>query len=366
MPGEAIYNASRKRRERAQRLLQVQADKHHELSQAQAGDIVAIIGFKESTTGDTLSDATHEIVLEAIDFPAPVIKVAIEPRTLAEQDKLAESLSKLSEEDPTFQRSIDEQTGQTIISGMGELHLEIIVERLLREYGIQCRVGTPQVAYRESVSMAAQAEGAHVRELGAHRHFAIVQIEVAPNQTNGGFTFSDHSDHRIFPHTFADAVRRGIVSALQSGVLVGFAVIDVKVTLLSAQFHEGESSPEDFEIAGQIACRTAMRRASPILLEPIMRVESYTPEALLGTVINDFGTRGGEVQEISISGDGMRAVAAMTPLTGMLGYATALRSLTSGRGAFTMELDHYAPANEATHVRFLGPHWRSLFTSSAH
>jgi elongation factor G len=358
--GKAIYNASRKHRERAQRLLQVQANKYTELSEAQAGDIVAIVGFKETTTGDTLSDHDHEIILEAIDFPDPVIKVAVEPRSMAEQDKLADALSKLSEEDPTFRREIDAQTGQTIISGMGELHLEIIIERLHREYNVQCRVGTPQVAYREAIQKVARAEGSHIREVGGHRHFAIVQLEIEPTESNDGFQFKDRTDPRTFPRNFAAAVKRGVASALQSGVLLGYPVIDIKVTLQSAQFHESDSLADDFEIAGQIACRQAMQQASPVLMEPVMRVESYTPEESMGSVINDFGARHGEVQAMAISGDSMRSVSAMTPLTGMIGYATALRSLTSGRGTFTMELDHYMPASDATHERFLGANWRTL------
>ncbi|MFN8494698.1 MAG: elongation factor G [Caldilineaceae bacterium] len=359
--GKAIYNATRRRRERVQRLLQVQANKYNELAECHAGDIVAIVGFKEAKTGDTLSDATHEIVLESITFPEPVIKVAIEPHSVGEQDKLDDALAKLSEEDPTFRYAVDAQTGQTIISGMGELHLEIITERLLREYGVRCRVGAPQVAYRETVTRPAQAEGAHVRELGGRRHFAIVQLEVAPNETNAGFTFEDRTPAELFPRAYAAAVQQGVQNALQSGVLLSYPVIDIRVTLLTAQVHATDSSPEDFEVAGQMACREAMRQAGPVLLEPVMRVETYAPEESVGNVVHDFGARHGMVQEMTVSGNNLRAVTALTPLTGMIGYATALRSLTSGRGSFTMELDHYAQASDATHERFLGPKWRSLF-----
>ena len=359
--GSAVYNATRQRRERAQRLLQVQAKKYNELAECQAGDIVAIVGFKESTTGDTLSDATHPIVLEAITFPEPVIKVAIEPYTAAEQGKLAEALANLCEEDPTFRVAVDEQTGQTVVSGMGELHLEIIAERLLREYGVRCRVGAPQVAYRETVTRPAQAEGAHVRELGGRRHFAIVQLEVAPNTTNAGFSFVDRTRAESFPRAYVAAVQRGVASALQSGVLLGYPVVDIVVTLLAAQSHAQDSSPEDFEVAGQMACLEAMRQAGPVLLEPIMRVETYAPEEAVGNVVHDFGARHGVVQAMSGSGNGMRVVTTLAPLTAMIGYATALRSLTSGRGVFTMELDHYTRVSDATHERFLGPNWRSLF-----
>jgi elongation factor G len=359
--GSAIYNATRKRRERAQRLLQVQAKKYNEIPECRAGDIVAIVGFKESTTGDTLSDATHEIVLESITFPEPVIRVAVEPLNAVEHGKLADALIKLDEEDPTFRYAIDDQTGQTIISGMGELHLEIIADRLLREFGVRCRMGAPQVAYRESVTKTAQAESSQVRELGGRRHFAIVQLEVAPNATNGGVRFVDRTTGETFPRPYAAAVQRGVMNALQSGVLLGYPVIDIVVTLLAAQYHAADSSPEDFEVAGQLACREAMQRAGPVLLEPVMRVETYVPEEYVGNVVHDFGARHGVVQAMTVTGNNTHAVTALTPLTDMLGYATTLRSLTSGRGAFTMELDHYAPAGDETHERFLGPNWRTLF-----
>jgi elongation factor G len=361
--GSAIYNATRRRRERAQRLLQVQAAKYREIPECQAGDIVAIVGFKEATTGDTLSDADHEIVLESIKFPEPVIKVAIEPHSVTEQGKLAEALVKLSEEDPTLRYVVDDQTGQTVISGMGELHLEIIADRLLREYGVRCRMGAPQVAYRETITRPAQAEGAHVRELGTRYHFAIVQLAVAPNATNGGVRFTEDRSLEFFPRPYIDAVRRGVMSALQSGVLLGYPVVDIHVTLLAAQAHATHSSTDDFEVAGQLACREAMRQAAPILLEPVMRVETYAPEESVGSVVHDFNTRRGVVQAMSMGGDGMQAITALTPLIHMIGYATALRSLTSGRGLFSMELDHYAPASEATHERFLGPNWRTHFVA---
>jgi elongation factor G len=274
---------------------------------------------------------------------------------------LADALAKLSEEDPTFRCEIDGQTGQTIISGMGELHLEIIIERLRREYGVRCRMGAPQVAYRETVTKMAIAEGAYVRELGGRRHFAIIKIELAPNQTNAGFTFHDHTSPESFPRAYVDATRIGIVNALQSGPLIGYPVVDVGVTLLAAQFHEADSSVEDFEVAANLACREALRKAAPILLEPMMRVDTYAPEEYVGSLVHDFGARRGLVQEMKFSGDGVRMITAMTPLTEMIGYATSLRSLTSGRGSFSMELDHYAQASDAVHERYLGANWRSFF-----
>ena len=359
--GAAIYNANRKRRERAQKLLQMQANKRTEIQECHAGDIVAIVGFKESTTGETLSDATHEIILEAIEFPTPVIKVAIEPRSTADQEKLAEALDKLDEEDPTFRREIDPQTGQTVISGMGELHLEIIIERLRREFGVQCRIGTPQVAYRETITKRAQVEERYIRELGGHRHFAVITLDLAPNETNAGFVFTSRAPVERLPAPFVAAVQRGLTNALQGGILAGYPVIDLKATLLTGEFHETDSTPEDFEVAASMAFRNAMQKGHPILLEPVMRVETYVPDEYVGSVVNDFGARRGAVQQMDVSGDGTRTISAMTPLTEMIGYATALRSITSGRGVFTMELDHYDQASDATHERFLGPDWRRLF-----
>jgi elongation factor G len=361
--GAAIYNANRQRRERAQKLLQMQANKRTEIQECHAGDIVAIVGFKESTTGETLSDATEEIVLEAIDFPAPVIKVAIEPRSTADQEKLTEALAKLDEEDPTFRREVDPQTGQTVISGMGELHLEIITERLRREFGVQCRIGAPQVAYREGITRRTQVEERYIREIGGHHHYAVVTLDLAPNETNGGFAFTNRAPADKLPAPFVAAVERSVTNALQGGTLAGFPVIDLKVTLLDGVFHEMDSTPEDFEVAANMAFRSAMQKARPILLEPVMRVETYVPDEYVGSVVNDFGARRGAVQQMDVSGDGTRTIAAMTPLTEMIGYATALRSMTSGRGVFSMELDHYEQASDAIHERYLGPEWRRLYHS---
>ncbi|MBX3014981.1 MAG: elongation factor G [Caldilineaceae bacterium] len=361
--GTAIYNANRGKRERAQKLLQIQADKRNEIQEGHAGDIVAIVGFKEATTGETLCDAAQEILLEAIEFPQPVIKVAIEARSTAEQEKLSEALTQLAEEDPTFRREVDPQTGQTIISGMGELHLEVIMERLRREFGVQCRIGAPQVAYRETITKRAQAEERYIREVGGRRHYAVVTLDLAPNETNTGFVFGNRVPADKLPLAFAAAVQRGVTNALQGGILAGYPVIDLKVLLLNAEFHETDSTPEDFEVAATLALHNGLRKANPILLEPIMRVEAYVSDEHVGSVVNDFGARHGTIQQMTATGDGTRTVAAMIPLTEMLGYATALRSLTSGRGLFTMELDHYEQASDSTHIRFLGPDWRKLFHS---
>ncbi len=356
--GKAIYNANRQKRERAQRLLRMQADKRTEISECHAGDIVAIVGFKESTTGETLCDEHAKIILEMITFPEPVIKVAIEARSVADQEKLTEALLRLDEEDPTFRREVDPQTGQTIISGMGELHLEVIIERLRREYGVDCRVGTPQVAYRETVTKAVEVEGAYVREIGGHHHFAKVRIQIAPSETDAGFALVNRLPADLLSAAESAAAQRGIETALLSGYLAGFPVVDVRVILLSAERHALHTVAEDFEVAATFAIREALRQARPVLLEPVMRVETYVPEEYLGGVVNDFGARHALVQQMNVSGDGTRTVTAMTPLTQMIGYATTLRSMTSGRGTFTMEMDHYAQAGEEIHERFLSEGWQ--------
>ncbi len=363
--GQALYNGNRRKRERAQRLLQMQADKRTEITECRAGDIVAIVGFKESTTGETFCDEQDKIVLETIAFPDPVIKVAIEARSAAEQEKLTEALLRLDEEDPTLRYAVDEQTGQTTISGMGELHLEVVIERLRREYGVHCRVGAPQVAYRETITKAAEAEGHYEREIGGHHHFARVRLRLAPNETNAGFLFTNRVSSDLFPAQNAAAVQRAVTNALQSGYLVGYPVVDVKVTLIDAEQRAGMSTPEDFAVATGMAIRAALRQGQSVLLEPVMRVETYVPEEYLGNVVNDFGSRRGLVQQMNVSGDGTRTVLAMTPLNAMLGYATALRSMTSGRGTFTMELDHYAQAGEAIHDRFLGEGWQARFYANS-
>lgn len=357
--GKAIYNVNRGKRERAQRLLQMQADKRTEITECHAGDIVAIVGFKESRTGETLCDEQNAILLETIAFPEPVIKMAIEPRSSADLEKLTTALSRLDEEDPTFRSEVDPQTGQMIISGMGELHLEVLIERLRREYRLQCRIGTPQVAYRETLTTVAEAHESHEHEIGSERHLAQVQLRVEPTETNKGNQFCSEIHAGLLSEPHLVAAQEGVERALQSGFLAGYPVVDVKVTLLHGEVQTVDSTPEDVSIAAALATQTAMRHARPILLEPVMRVETYVPEEYLGSVVNDFGARHGVVQQMNVSGDGTRTVTAMTPLTEMIGYATTLRSMTSGRGTFTMEMDHYAQASDATHERILGEAWQT-------
>lgn len=361
--GQALYNINQGKHERAQRLLQIQADKRVEIPECHAGDIVAIVGFKETSTGETLCDEQKQIVLESITFPDPVIRMAVEARSVTDQEKLAEALMRLDEEDPTLRYAIDEQTGQATLSGMGELHLEVTIERLRRYYGVQCRVGAPQVAYRETITKAAEAEGIYEREIGGHHHFARIKLLIAPNETNAGFVFNNRVGDDILSEQDVTAIQEMTERVLQSGYLVGYPVVDVKVTLVDAERRAGVSTTEDFTVATAMAVRELLRRAHSVIMEPVMRVETYVPEEYLGSVINDFGSRHGLVQQMNVSGDGARIVTAMTPLTEMIGYATALRSMTSGRGTFTMELDHYAQADDATHERFLGKDWQErLYT----
>lgn len=352
--GSRVYNANRGSKERVRHLLQMQADKRQEIDACRAGDIVAVVGLKQSFTGETLCDMTHSIQLETINFPQPVINIAVEAPSTADQDRLHEALAKLAEEDPTFRRIYDPESGQTVISGMGELHLEIIVERLRREFNLTCKVGPPQVAHRETITKTVEAEGRYIQQTGGHGHYAVVWLEVAPNERGAGFAFEDRITRGAIPKQFIPAVERGILEAMESGVLVGYPVVDVKVTLLDGKFHEVDSSQADFEAAGSLAFKAACRQADPILLEPVMRVEVTVPKDYLGNIVNDISRRRGNIEGLEVSRDLIHRVRAGVPLNEMLGYATDLRSMTSGRGTFTMELDHYAPAPPQITDKILG------------
>jgi len=359
--GQTLYNANRNKSERVHRLFQIQADKRTEITECHAGDIVAIAGFKETTTGETLCDEQKPILLESISFPEPVIWMAVEAQSAADQEKLTEAFMRLDEEDPTLRYAIDEQTGQATISGMGELHLEVAIERLRRDYGVQCRVGPPQVAYRETVSKAAEAEETYERAFNGRQQVARLKLLIAPDEPNAGFTVSNRVGGNRLSEQDAATIHTTVKSILQSGYLVGYPFVGVKVTIVDAERQANGSTTEDFAIAITIAMRELLRRAQPIVLEPIMRVESYVPEEYLGTIVNDFGSRHGLVQQMNVSGDGTRTITVLAPLTEMLGYATKLQSMTSGHGTFTMELDHYTQASDAIHERFLGPEWRERF-----
>jgi elongation factor G len=307
-----------------------------------AGDIVAVVGLKDTTTGDTLCDRQRPIVLESIRFPEPVISVAIEPKSKADQDRLSESLVQLTSEDPTFRVRVDEETGQTIISGMGELHLEIITDRLLRQFSVGANVGKPQVAYRETVTRRAQGEGRHVRQTGGRGQYGHVILEVEPSQA--GFSFTSAVRGGDIPTEFMSAVKDGVREALESGVLAGYPVNNVQVTVLGGSSHAVDSSELAFKIAASMAFRDAAHKAEPALLEPIMRVEVVTPEISLGDVIGDLNARRAEIQGMEPTPGATQTIRCLVPLAEMFGYATTLRSLTQGRATYTMEPYQYAPA----------------------
>ena len=340
--GGHVYNSSRGSRERVGRLLQMHANKREEIKEVFAGDIAAAVGLKGARTGDTLCDEVNQIVLESIEFPDPVISVAIEPKTKEGQDRLAVGLQALANEDPTFRASTDEETGQTIISGMGELHLEIIVDRLMREFRVEANVGKPEVAYRETVTTSAEAEGKYVRQTGGRGQYGHVWIKVEPSPALSGFEFVNKIVGGVVPKEYIPAVEKGIKEALHTGVVAGYPVIDMKVTLFDGSYHEVDSSEMSFKIAGSMAFKEATRRAKPVLLEPIMRVDVSTPEAFLGEVIGNLNSRRGRVIGIEPRSVA-QVVQADVPLSEMFGYATDLRSATQGRAAHSMQFSRYEP-----------------------
>ncbi len=351
--GSMAYNVNRDRRERVGRLLQMYADKREEIKLCDAGDICAIVGLKQSFTGETLCDADKPILLETSEFPEPGIKVAVEPKSKADQDKLTEALLKLAEEDPTFRVAYDDQTGQTVISGMGELHLDIIVDRLKREFRVQCNVGRPQVAYRETITRPVRIEGRFVRQSGGRGQYGHVWLEMEPNEPGGGFVFEDRIVGGVVPREYIPAVQKGVAEAMDSGVLAGYPVVDVKVALVDGSYHEVDSSEMAFKIAGSMAFKDGVQKAAPILLEPIMKVETVVPEEYVGDVVGDISSRRGEIHGMEPRSGGIQAVRASVPLSEMFGYATDLRSATSGRGTFTMEFDRYAPVSQSIAERVI-------------
>src|SRR5438132_404851 len=339
--GSYIYNSTKDKKERIGRLLQMHANKREEIEEVRAGDIAAAIGLKDTKTGDTLSDAAHPIILEAMKFPEPVISVAIEPKTKADQDKLSIALQKLSEEDPTFRVHTDAETAQTIISGMGELHLEIIVERMRREFKVDANVGRPQVAYRETVrKRVEEVEGKFIRQTGGRGQYGHVVINMEPGQPGTGFVFEDNIVGGVIPREYIGPVEQGVKEALENGVLAGYPMVDVKVELVDGSYHDVDSSEMAFKIAGSMAVKEAARQASPALLEPVMAVEVVTPEDFLGDVIGDLSRRRGKVQGQEQRGNAL-AVQAFVPLGEMFGYATDLRSSTQGRANYTMQFERY-------------------------
>lgn len=341
--GAKTFNSTKRRRERIGRLIRMYADRREDIDEVLAGDIAAILGLKETFTGDTLCDAANAIILESISFPEPVISVAIEPKTMADQDKLSLALKKLAEEDPTFRVRRDDQTGQTIISGMGELHLEILVDRMLREFRVHARVGRPRVAYRETITrMVERAEYRYVKQTGGRGQYGHVVLELEPGEPGSGLNFESKIVGGAIPSEFIPAVEKGVREATEAGVVGGYPVTDINVTLYDGSYHEVDSSEIAFKVAGSMAFKEGMQKGNPVLLEPIMRVEVLVPEEFLGEIIGQLNARRGEILGMEMRPGNVQAVRAMVPLAEMFGYATELRSASQGRGVFTMEFDHYA------------------------
>ncbi|MFZ5810299.1 MAG: elongation factor G [Chloroflexota bacterium] len=345
--GTTVYNSTKDKRERIGRLLRMYADRREDINELYAGDIGAVLGLRESFTGDTLCEASRPILLETISFPEPVISVAIEPKTAADQDKMNDALRKLSEEDPTFRVRGDEETGQTIISGMGELHLEVIIDRMLREFRVQARVGKQQVAYRESITVPVQnVEYRYVKQTGGRGQYGHVVFNIEPAPAGSGIVFQDETKGGVIPKEFIPAVEKGVREAAEGGVLAGYPVTDVMVHLVDGSFHEVDSNEMAFKMAASLAFKNGIQAASPILQEPIMKVEVIIPEEFLGEIIGQLNARRGEILGMEPRPGNSHSVRAFVPLAEMFGYATDLRSATQGRGVFTMEFDHYARVPE--------------------
>lgn len=338
--GSYVYNSTKDTKERVGRLLRMHANKREDIKEVAAGDIAATVGLKSTLTGDTLCDDNSPIILEAIEFPDPVISVAIEPKTKVDQEKLSQSLAKLAQEDPSFRVSYNEETAQTIISGMGELHLEIIVDRLLREFKVGANVGKPQVAYKETIKTASKAEGKFVRQSGGRGQYGHVYITLEPLEAGNGFEFSNKIVGGSIPREYIPAVEKGIKEAMDNGVLAGYPVVDVKATLFDGSYHEVDSSEMAFKIAGSMAFKEALKKGKPVILEPIMSVEVVTPEEYMGDVMGDLNSRRGKIQSMEKRGNA-QIIRADVPLSEMFGYATDLRSKTQGRATYTMQFSHY-------------------------
>ena len=351
--GSYVYNSTKGKKERIGRILMMHANKREEVDSVSAGDIAAAVGLKDTTTGDTLCDINNPIILEKMEFPEPVISVAIEPKTKASQEKMSIALQKLAEEDPTFRTYTDEETGQTIIAGMGELHLEIIVDRLLREFKVEANIGNPQVAYRESISKAAEAEGKYVRQSGGRGQYGHCKIKIEPQEPGKGFEFVNNIVGGAIPKEYIGPVQQGIEEATQAGVLAGYPVLDVKVTLFDGSYHEVDSSEMAFKIAGSMGFRAAVAKAAPVLLEPMMKVEITTPDEYLGDVMGYVSSRRGRIQGMNPK-NGVHILDAFIPLAEMFGYATDLRSNTQGRATYSMQFDHYEKVPQAISDKVVG------------
>ena len=338
--GSYVLNSTKNKKERIGRILQMHANKREEIQTVYSGDIAAAVGLKDTTTGDTLCDEDNPIILESMEFPEPVIRVAIEPKTKAGQEKMSIGLAKLAEEDPTFKTYTDQETGQTIIAGMGELHLEIIVDRLMREFKVEANVGSPQVAYKETITKEVEVETKYARQSGGRGQYGHVKIKLEPRQPGEGYEFVNQITGGVIPKEYIPAVDNGIQEAMQSGVLAGYPVLDIRVTLYDGSYHEVDSSEMAFKIAGSMAFKDGCKKANPVLLEPYMRVEVVVPEEYMGDVIGDINSRRGRIEGME-SRSGAQVIRGFVPLAEMFGYATDLRSKTQGRGTYTMQFDHY-------------------------
>lgn len=351
--GSYVYNSIKGKRERIGRILLMHANKREEVDEVYAGDIAAAVGLKDTSTGETLCDEDNPIILETMEFPEPVIEVAIEPKTKASQEKMSTALAKLAEEDPTFRTSTNEETGQILIAGMGELHLEIIVDRLLREFKVEANVGNPQVAYKESISIPAEADTKYVRQSGGRGQYGHVKIKIEPQESGAGYEFVNKIVGGAIPKEYIPAVDAGIQEAMQSGIIGGYPVLDIKVTLFDGSYHEVDSSEMAFKIAGSMAFKEAMAKAKPVLLEPVMKVEVIMPEEYMGDVIGDINSRRGRIEGMEPR-NGAQVVRGFVPLAEMFGYATDLRSNTQGRATYSMEFDHYEPVPNNIAEKVLG------------
>ena len=344
--GDSVMNTNKNRRERIGRILRMHADRREDVTEIHAGDIAATLGLKQTFTGDTLADSSEPVVLEAIEFPEPVISLAIEPKSTKDQEKMGLALRALAEEDPTFQIRTDDQTGQTVLYGMGELHLEVLVDRMLREFKVMANVGRPSVAYRETITRKVEdIEGRFVRQSGGRGQFGHVVINMEPLEPGSGFIFENKIVGGVIPREYISPVEEGIKEAMSSGVLAGYPVVDLKVSLYDGSFHEVDSSEMAFKIAGSMAFKAGMQRGKPVLLEPVMKLEVVAPEENTGDVIGNLSANRGMIEGMEMRA-GLQAVKALVPLAEMFGYATRLRSMTQGRGTFTMEFAHYAPLND--------------------
>ncbi len=349
--GNYVLNSTKDKKERIGRLLKMHSNKREEIKEIRAGDICATVGLKFTTTGDTLCDEKSPIILEAMEFPEPVISIAIEPKTKADQDKLSVALGKLASEDPSFRVRVDEETGQTVISGMGELHLEIIVDRLKREFKVEANIGNPQVAYRETFRKAVKTEGKYIKQSGGKGNYGHCWLEMTPLEPGSGFEFENKIVGGAIPKEYIPAIEKGVTEAMENGIIAGYPVVDFKVTVFDGSFHEVDSNEMAFKIAASMAFKDGMKQASPVLLEPIMKVEVVTPDEYMGDVMGDLSSRRGRIEGMNVQGNA-QVINAMVPLKQMFGYSTELRSITQGRATYTMQFDHYeeVPANIAEEI----------------